>query len=97
MSGFKQWSRSMQTTSSSSLKTKPRPTPAVEAAALECVLHVRRLVLLAALPAVVSGRLPAARRIHLSRIFSSCGIAFFFAARWAATRHRVEQKRARCE
>ncbi|KUF18880.1 hypothetical protein AT728_07555 [Streptomyces silvensis] len=62
-----------------------------------CVLQVRGSVDDAAMPADVSGTFAAERRTHLSRVVSSCGVASFFAARCAATRQRVEQKRARCE
>src|SRR5690606_21082844 len=90
VSGFKQWSRSRQTMSSSSLRTKPRPTPAVEAAASLYVLHVRGSVLDAAMPADVSGTFFASRRIHLSRVVSSTGSGLRAAARESALRHRGE-------
>jgi hypothetical protein len=46
------------------------------------------------MPPVVTGTFVALRRIHLSRIVSSRGVASFFCALNAFDRHRVSQYRA---
>jgi hypothetical protein len=83
----------MHTMSSTSERTNPNPTPAVDFVAVVYVLQVRAFVDDAAVPAIVNGRLSAARRTHLSQVVSSAGSSVLF-ARCARERQRESQYRA---